>query len=100
MKAYVVVQGSKGIEGLKRIERDRPSAGPGQVLVRMRAASLNFRDLAIVNGKYFRGPVTQDTIPLSDGAGEVEAVGEVGRAAWRERAYEQARGLRTAGKEG
>lgn len=41
----------------------------------MRAASLNFRDLAIVAGKYFRGPLTQDTIPLSDGAGEVEAVG-------------------------
>lgn len=75
MKAYVVVKGSMGFDGLKRVERDRPSAGPGQVLVRMRAASLNFRDLAIVNGKYFRGAVAEDTIPLSDGAGEVESVG-------------------------
>ena len=41
----------------------------------MRAASLNFRDLAIITGKYIRGPLTQDTIPLSDGAGEVAAVG-------------------------
>jgi NADPH:quinone reductase-like Zn-dependent oxidoreductase len=41
----------------------------------MRAASLNFRDLAIIAGKYFRGPLTADTIPLSDGAGEVAAVG-------------------------
>jgi NADPH:quinone reductase-like Zn-dependent oxidoreductase len=41
----------------------------------MRAASLNFRDLAIIAGKYFRGPLTEDTIPLSDGAGEVAAVG-------------------------
>ncbi len=41
----------------------------------MRAASLNFRDLAIVTGKYFSGPVARNTIPLSDGAGEVEAVG-------------------------
>jgi NADPH:quinone reductase-like Zn-dependent oxidoreductase len=41
----------------------------------MRAAALNFRDLAVVNGKYIRGPVTVDTIPLSDGAGEVAAVG-------------------------
>jgi NADPH:quinone reductase-like Zn-dependent oxidoreductase len=41
----------------------------------MRAASLNFRDLAIVAGKYFRGPLSHDTIPLSDGAGEVVAVG-------------------------
>jgi NADPH:quinone reductase-like Zn-dependent oxidoreductase len=45
------------------------------VLVKMRAASLNFRDLAIVAGKYFRGPVERDTIPLSDGAGEVAEVG-------------------------
>jgi NADPH:quinone reductase-like Zn-dependent oxidoreductase len=45
------------------------------VLVRMRAASLNFRDLAIVRGKYIGGSVTQNTIPLSDGAGVVEAVG-------------------------
>lgn len=76
MKVFTVARGSTGIEGLTRGERERPSPGPGQVLVRMRAASLNFRDLAIVNGKYFRGPLTHDTIPLSDGAGEVAAVGD------------------------
>lgn len=75
MKVFLVSKGSTGFDGLKRAERDKPSAGPGQVLVRMRAASLNFRDLAIVAGKYFRGPVERDTIPLSDGAGEVEGVG-------------------------
>jgi NADPH:quinone reductase-like Zn-dependent oxidoreductase len=75
MKIFTVTKGSTGVDGLKRGERERPSAGPGQVLVRMRAASLNFRDLAIVNGKYMRGPLTHDTIPLSDGAGEVAAVG-------------------------
>jgi NADPH:quinone reductase-like Zn-dependent oxidoreductase len=75
MKIFIVAKGSTGFEGLKRGERDRPTAGPGQVLVRMRAASLNFRDLAIIAGKYFRGPLTADTIPLSDGAGEVAAVG-------------------------
>jgi NADPH:quinone reductase-like Zn-dependent oxidoreductase len=42
----------------------------------MQAASLNFRDLAIVRGKYIGGPVTRNTIPLSDGAGVVAAVGE------------------------
>jgi NADPH:quinone reductase-like Zn-dependent oxidoreductase len=60
---------------LKRIERSRPEPRPEEVLVRLRAVSLNFRDLAIVDGKYIRGPLTHDTIPLSDGAGEVEAVG-------------------------
>jgi NADPH:quinone reductase-like Zn-dependent oxidoreductase len=75
MKIFTVAKGSTGFEGLKRGERDRPTAGAGQVLVRMRAASLNFRDLAIIAGKYFRGPVEHDTIPLSDGAGEVAEVG-------------------------
>ena len=75
MKIFTIAKGSTSFEGLKRGERDRPTAGPGQVLVRMRAASLNFRDLAIVAGKYFRGPLEHDTIPLSDGAGEVAAVG-------------------------
>ena len=75
MKIFTVAKGSTGFEGLKRGERERPTAGPGYVVVRMRAASLNFRDLAIIAGKYFRGPLTADTIPLSDGAGEVAAVG-------------------------
>ena len=75
MKIFTVAKGSSGFDGLKRGERDKPTPGPGQALVRMRAASLNFRDLAIVSGKYMRGPVTHDTIPLSDGAGEVVAVG-------------------------
>lgn len=76
MKAFEVKQGSTSIEGLVATERERPEPGPGQVLVRMHAASLNFRDLAIVRGKYFGGPIAHDTIPLSDGAGRVEAVGE------------------------
>jgi NADPH:quinone reductase-like Zn-dependent oxidoreductase len=75
MKVFIVVKGTTSLEGLVPSEREQRKPGAGQVLVRMRAASLNFRDLAIVAGKYFRGPVTQDTIPLSDGAGEVAAVG-------------------------
>ena len=75
MKVFLVSKGSTGFDGLKRAERERPAPGAGQVLVRMRAASLNFRDLAIVAGKYFHGPLAQNTIPLSDGAGEVAALG-------------------------
>jgi NADPH:quinone reductase-like Zn-dependent oxidoreductase len=76
MKVFEVVQGSTSVEGLRAAERPKPVPGAGQVLVRMRAASLNFRDWAIVTGKYFGGPVARNTIPLSDGAGEVEAVGD------------------------
>jgi NADPH:quinone reductase-like Zn-dependent oxidoreductase len=75
MKVFTIAKGSTGFDGLKRGERARPAPGPGQVLVRMRAASLNFRDLSIMAGKYFRGPLEHDTIPLSDGAGEVAEVG-------------------------
>lgn len=76
MKVFEVAQGSESFDGLRSAERDMPVSGPGQILVRMRAASLNYRDLAVVLGKYFGGPVARNTIPLSDGAGEVEAIGD------------------------
>jgi NADPH:quinone reductase-like Zn-dependent oxidoreductase len=55
-------------------EEPLPNPGPSQVLVRVHAASLNFRDQAILDGHY-RGPVKSNGVPLSDGAGEVVAVG-------------------------
>jgi NADPH:quinone reductase-like Zn-dependent oxidoreductase len=64
------------MEDLVMVDLDKPSPGPGQVLVRMRATSLNFRDLACVTGNYPGGAVKRDTIPLSDGAGEVVEIGE------------------------
>jgi NADPH:quinone reductase-like Zn-dependent oxidoreductase len=63
-----------GIDGLALVEKPKPAPGPGQVLVRMQALSLNFRDLMLVKGQYnprLRFPFT----PLSDGAGEVAEVG-------------------------
>jgi NADPH:quinone reductase-like Zn-dependent oxidoreductase len=75
MKAYVMPPGCKGAEDLKLVERPDPTPGYGQVVVRVRAASLNYRDQAAVSGAYFQ-PVVRDTIPLSDGAGEVIAAGE------------------------
>ncbi|TPW01216.1 MAG: putative oxidoreductase, partial [Alphaproteobacteria bacterium] len=75
MKAYVLLAGSENIDSLKRVERPDPQPGPGQILVRIRACSLNYRDQAIVTGHYFGGKLQRDTIPLSDGAGEVVATG-------------------------
>jgi NADPH:quinone reductase-like Zn-dependent oxidoreductase len=76
MKAIVLSAGATSIDAVQLVERDKPVAGPGEILVRMKAASLNFRDLGIIVGKYFGGPVQRDTVLGSDGAGEVEAVGE------------------------
>ena len=69
-----------GIDSLTLAEADVPQPGRGQVLVRMRAASLNYRDLMIVNGRSARGAPPVNLVPLSDGAGEVVSVGpEVSR---------------------
>src|ERR1700681_1897421 len=62
------------LDGLVLAERDMPSPGAGEVLVRVRASSLNVRDLMIINGVY-PAPVPPGRVPLSDGAGEVVAVG-------------------------
>jgi NADPH:quinone reductase-like Zn-dependent oxidoreductase len=62
------------LDGLVLTERDIPSLGVGEVLVRVRASSLNFRDVMILNGQYPM-PVPPGRVPLSDGAGEVVAVG-------------------------
>jgi NADPH:quinone reductase-like Zn-dependent oxidoreductase len=62
------------LDGLVLAERDIPSPGIGEVLVRVRASSLNFRDMMILTGAYPM-PVPPGRVPLSDGAGEVVEVG-------------------------
>jgi NADPH:quinone reductase-like Zn-dependent oxidoreductase len=57
---------------------DTPAPGPTQLLVKTRAASINRRDLLITTGRYPL-PARPGVIPLSDGAGEVVAVGEAVR---------------------
>lgn len=64
------------LETLTLVARETPRVGPGQVRVRMRAASLNYRDLLVATGRYGRGgPIKRPLVPLSDGAGEVVEVG-------------------------
>jgi NADPH:quinone reductase-like Zn-dependent oxidoreductase len=63
------------LDSLTVAERPEPAAGPGQVLIRVRACSLNYRDLLIMKGLYNK-KLPLPLVPLSDGAGEVAAVGD------------------------
>jgi len=73
MKAYQV-QTVDGFQDIKKIETDIPEPAADEVLVKMKACSLNYRDLLIPLGGYPRNE-TRPVIPLSDGSGEIMAVG-------------------------
>ena len=72
---------SFGIDSLEFVERPTPSPEAGQVLVKVRAISFNYRDLMVVKGQY-NPKMKLPRVPCSDGAGEVVAVGD-GVTAWR-----------------
>ena len=74
MKVFEIQDGF-GLDHLLPAERDKPTPGPGQVLLRMKAVSLNYRDFLMVAGRYNpRQPLP--LIPCSDGVGVVEELGE------------------------
>jgi NADPH:quinone reductase-like Zn-dependent oxidoreductase len=61
-----------GLRNLQLVEADQPQPGPRDLLVRIRACSLNFHDDLVVTGKF---PSADGRVPMTDGAGEVIAVG-------------------------
>jgi NADPH:quinone reductase-like Zn-dependent oxidoreductase len=79
MKAFQLTA-LTGPGALRLVELPEPKPAHGQVLVRVRATSLNYRDLLVSDGRY--GKVALPLIPLSDGAGEIAAVGE-GVTRWK-----------------
>ena len=74
MQAWEIISGD-GVDALNLTEREIPIPGPGQVRVRMNANSINYRDLITIEGAGAR-KLPFPTIPNSDGAGVVTAVGE------------------------
>ena len=72
---------SFGIDSLELVERPTRQAGAGEVLIKIHAVSLNYRDLMMVKGSY-NPKLKLPRIPCSDGAGEVAAVGE-GVTMWK-----------------
>ncbi|MFC4273383.1 zinc-binding dehydrogenase [Sneathiella chungangensis] len=73
MKAWVINK-KGGIDGLELIDRDIPKPGPREILVRLKANSINFRDLSTIKNASARG-ISGQRIPNSDGAGIVEETG-------------------------
>jgi NADPH:quinone reductase-like Zn-dependent oxidoreductase len=74
MRSYHTSLGA-GIDGLSVREHDTPEPGLNEVLVHVRASSLSFRELMVLRG-WYPLPVKPDVIPISEGAGDVVAVGE------------------------
>ncbi|MEV5573559.1 NAD(P)-dependent alcohol dehydrogenase [Spirillospora sp. NPDC052269] len=78
MKSYQFTPG-QGAAGLTLHERAEPEPGRGQIVVRVRAASIGSRDLMVLAGRYVM-PIRPGVVPGCEGVGEVVAVGEgVGR---------------------
>src|SRR5262249_31145213 len=73
MKAFVTR--GDGIDALKLEDRPVPTPAPGQVLVKITAAALNYRDLLVVNGTAAWKPLSP-RVPVSDGVGVVVGVGD------------------------
>lgn len=74
MRAWQITQ-EFGIDNLALADRPDPQPGPGQIVVRVKATSLNYRDLITVKHGGLRG-LSLPLVPLSDGAGEVIGVGD------------------------
>jgi NADPH:quinone reductase-like Zn-dependent oxidoreductase len=74
MEAYRIERFGS-VDGIELRSSDDPRPGLREVLMRVRASSLNYRDLMVLKGGG-RGPTKLGVVPLSDGAGEVAAIGE------------------------
>lgn len=75
MRAWQLATGATSLDSLSLVDLPTPEPGPGEVAIRVHACSLNYRDQAIIKGVYMGGSVPEPIVPLSDGAGEVIAVG-------------------------
>jgi len=69
------LEGQFGLDHLNMVDRSVPDPGPGEVLVQIKAVSLNFRDWLLICGIYYPRQ-TFPIVPCADAAGVVEAVGE------------------------
>ena len=74
MKSWHLLGLGAGLDGLQLRERDVPQPGAREVLVRVHACSLNYREISILKLGRYPLPVTPGAVALCDGAGEVAAL--------------------------
>lgn len=74
MRVYRLERSGLGVAGLRAGDEPVPEPGPGEVLVRVRATSLSFRERMVLRGDYVL-PVEPGIVPLSDGAGDIAGLG-------------------------
>jgi NADPH:quinone reductase-like Zn-dependent oxidoreductase len=75
IRTWQLPAGCTSSEQLEMLKVSMPIAGAGEVVIRVRANSLNYRDQLIPKGLYFGGPLRVPCTPLSDGAGVIESIG-------------------------
>lgn len=75
MRAWMIPVGCQSTAQMQLVEQATPEPGPGEVLISVKACSINYRDQLIPKGFYFGGPVAAAGTALSDGAGEIVALG-------------------------
>ena len=81
MRRWILKADQKDLNALTLQDVPKPEPGPGEVRIRVHAVSLNFRDQLILKGVFGRIP-GRDLVPISDGSGEIDAVGP-GVTAWK-----------------
>ncbi|WP_141430432.1 NAD(P)-dependent alcohol dehydrogenase [Bacillus sp. 03113] len=74
MKSFEI-QKTFSLDSLVTTERPKPVPGPNEVLIKMRAVSLNYRDLGVISG-FYNPNLPLPLIPISDGVGEVIVIGD------------------------
>lgn len=75
MKACILKQDDPSLDGIRFVDRPDPTPGPDEVVIRIHATSLNYRDYLIATDNYSTAPLEDDLVLLSDGAGEVVEIG-------------------------
>ncbi|MBW4689348.1 MAG: NAD(P)-dependent alcohol dehydrogenase [Komarekiella atlantica HA4396-MV6] len=75
MRQWILKAGATNLDGLVLENAPTPEPGAGEVRIRVHAVSLNYRDQLVLKGQFANHLPARDLIPISDGAGEIDAIG-------------------------